>query len=1106
MSNPALEPVQSAAVIAAAGTGKTWTLTARIVRLLLAGAAPGGILALTFTRKAAGEMRERIAAALQTLAFGDAASVTAQLAGIGAPDDAATRGRARELFEQFIHAEAPLKAMTLHGFCADLLARFPLEAEVPAGFSLAEDERELREAALERLLRHLHREPQGELGLAFESLLAQGLDEWQLMELLRGFFDQRAAFWAAGAAHEDAVAGLTQQLAAALGIDPAQSPTAATDEPAVSAKIKLLHGLLIECGDSLQYVKAAALAPAMDSHGAPRLAALIDALLNGDGAPYSLRGGSKQYSPAQRDTLVELFSAVSEATLRARDAQRAQATLARSAAGLRLGATLLRYFAEAQARARLLCFPELEWRTAQLLTGAEGRQWVLYKLDARLEHLLLDEFQDTNPTQWRLLLPLLEEFAADAERGRTAFLVGDPKQSIYGFRGAHAGLLAEAADWLVANLGAVRLKLNVSRRSAPAVMDYANALFDGDYGRDMGFETHTPHESLLDVCGAVEVAPLIQPEDKTRKERGVPDALRNPLQQPLKEDETSLAEHEGAWVAARIRQLVEQGTPVVERDRVRALGHGDVMVLARSRTHLWAIEAALASAGIPFTSATRATLLHTPLARDLIALLRWLDAPHRDLELAHALRAAVFAASDADLLLLARTARVQGESWFAALGSLAASAAASAALQRAHTLLGGWLGLARRLPPHDLIDRLVSEGDLIRRTQAVYPQDSRVSGNVGALLQLALDTDQGRYPTLSGFIAHCETLQKDQGPDEAAPLAGEARVRVLTVHGAKGLEAPAVFLVNTAPKPPAARGGWKTDWPAGAAAPELLVHVASKDAQDPLSVRLLDAQKAREAEEDAHLLYVAITRARQYLFVSGFAVAGSGSTPSWHARCRDALAKLSPEAPQGETVWRHEGSVPLRRITSQAVAAGIPAAIDPRLLSPLRVVSSPTPLTDMDAEIARHGIWVHALLDALAPPAVQPRDALRRQLTARLGPISDSAFAKALAEAETVLTAPALAAFFAPGTKAWKEIALHVDSDADGMQVNVLDRLVDTGEALWVLDYKTHRSGTAERVLDGAGEQLRRYVAAVQRLYPARVVRAAVVWTPQAMLIELPLH
>ncbi len=1094
----ALDPSMSAAVIAAAGTGKTWTLTARIVRLLLAGAAPGGILALTFTRKAAGEMRERIAEVLQTLAFADAAKVRKVLSEMDAPSDDSSVARARELFEQFIHAESPLKAMTLHSFCADLLARFPLEAEVPAGFSLAEDERELRQAALDALLRDLHRKPDSAENLAFEALLAHGLSDNQLLDLLRGFFDVRAAFWAAG---ENALATLDKNLVAALSpVANADGKNYQIDHPALSAKLKLLYGLLRDCGD-LRYVKAAALEPALDACGDARLDALIDALLSGTGTPYALTFlALNPYSPQQKNTLSELFLAVSEATVHARDARRKYQTLARSRAGLALGSALLAHFAAAQQRTRQLCFPELEWRTAQLLSATEGRQWVLYKLDARLQHLLLDEFQDTNPTQWRLLLPLLQEFAEDASRPRSAFLVGDPKQSIYGFRGAHAKLLHEASDWLVSHLGAAQLKLNVSRRSAAVILDFANALFSNDYGAAMGYETHSAHESLSQVCGAIEVAPLITAEVKTGSSKGLPETLRNPLTTPLKADEESLAEHEGSWVAERIRQLVEQRTPVSEQGQVRALHYGDVMVLARNRTHLWAIESALAAAGVAFASATRATLLATPLARDLLALLRWLDAPHRNLELAHALRAPVFAVSDAELLQLARAARVQGCSWFLALATLLDSEP----LQRAHRLLNGWLALARSLPPHDLIDRIIAEGDLLRRTQAVYPGDSRIAGNLGALLQLALDTDQGRYPSLSGFINHCETLQTEDGPNEAAPAGGEQRVRVLTVHGAKGLEAAAVFLVNSAPKPAAAKGGWKADWPAGAEAPTCLVHVGNKAAQDPFSERLLAEQKQREADEDVHLLYVAVTRARQYLYVSGFAVSGAGSSISWHQRCRDALAKLMPQVPGASDLVRYQGSVPAPIVTTATMPPGAITPLAAGLLLPLRSTATAAPLPETNnAAAARHGEWLHALLEALAPPQPQLcNPALRARLTGRLGAITDADFAAAEREAQAVLNAPALAAIFAPEHRAWNEVALHIAS-AEDSQINVLDRLIDTGAALWIIDYKTHRSGDAAAVLAGAREQLLRYLAAVQRLYPGRALRAAVVWTPTAQLLEL---
>ena len=1109
MSSPALNPAASAAVIASAGTGKTWALVARIVRLLLAGAAPGGILALTFTRKAAAEMRERVADALQKLAYASDAEVAEQMAEIGAPADAATLATARGLFEAYCFAATPLKALTLHSFCADLLGRFAMEARVPAGFALAEDEQELRAQAVERLLDKLHRRQDSAESKALDTLLALGLKEQEIRKLLDGFFEHRAAYWACASGVPDPVAALVAQLAAALDTDPAHSPTAATDDAAVSAKLKMLYRLLKEYGD-LRYIKATALAPALDAAGDARLDALLAALTKKtDGLPFSRSGGSA-HTTEQKEAVQQHLDVLIEATLKARDARLKAATLARSQAALTLGVALLGEFASVQSRARLLCFPELEWHSCQLLTAAEGAEWVRYKLDARIEHLLLDEFQDTNPTQWRLLRPILEEFAAAPERSRTAFLVGDAKQSIYGFRGANAELLGEASDWLVENLGASVSQFNESRRSAPAIIHFVNALFGNEEGAAIGFAPHSAHASLGAVYGAVEVAPLLQSEPAARPARGlsgVPDQLRNPLTEPFKDTEETLAEREGRWIATRIQQLIEDQMPVTEREQTRAMRYGDVMVLARSRTHLWALEAALAAQGIPFSTATRGTLLHTPLASDLLALLRLLDAPHRNLDLAQALRAPIFSCSDDDLLSLARAANAGQICWLDALNQLGTM---SAELARARNLLAEWRALAALLPPHDLLDRIVSEGDLQRRYQAAAPGETRIAGNLSAMLQLALDTSQGRYPGISRFIAHCQRLASGEGPDEAAPASDTERVRILTVHSAKGLEAPAVFLVNSAPRPPATRGGWKVDLPGTAERPTLMCHVGKKEQQDVLSQRLLEAQKLREAREDQHLLYVAATRARQYLFVSAFEAASGSQQASWHSRCRDAMARLMPEAPSDvSAVWGFDSGMP-PALNSQPAPAAAALALDPALLRPLPDTAGPPPdRSPVDAGAVLRGRLIHALLQALAPlPGALPASTTAADWPARLSRqlaalVTAAQVEEAMAEAQAVLRAPALQEFFNPRHRAWNELAVYLSDSEGATEMQVLDRLVDNGDQLSIIDYKTRQTGSAAEMLLDATPQLHGYVAAVRRLFPGRHVRAGIIATATAEWAEL---
>ncbi|MES2682517.1 MAG: UvrD-helicase domain-containing protein [Pseudomonadota bacterium] len=1091
----ALDPAHSITLLASAGTGKTWTLTARIVRLLLAGAEPGGILALTFTRKAAAEMRARVASRLQTLAFADDCKLKALLDEIGADDDAATRQRARELFEQYTYAETPLRASTLHVFCAEVLSRFALEAEVPAGFALIENERELRGEAIEAVLRQAHRDDSSALAQALDTLAQQGLSEFDVRSVLQTLFEHRAELWAAVEGEADPLAALRQQLEAALPFSADEDPYGATDAPALNARLTMLQRMLEAQGD-VGSVKAKRLARAIECKGAVRYAVLADALLRADGEPYAFKPAKAKYTAPQADTVIAHFRDVSAAAAAVRQAVLRAATYQRSSAALTLGVAALDAFAQSLHRSHQLGFAELEWQTVRLLRREGSADWVRYKLDQKLEHVLLDEFQDTSPTQWRLLLPLLQEFATRNEGTRTVFLVGDGKQSIYGFRRAEPALLGIAGGWLREHLQAVTESLDQSRRSAPAIITFVNALFADEVGARINF---TPHRTALAALnGSVEIAPLILPEEKPEAANDA--ALRNPLTTPREIGEDRRAAEEAQWVVDRITQLVDRATPVTERDgTTRAMHFGDVMVLARHRTHLGVLEKTLGANGIPYSSATRGTLLDTAIAQDLLALLAVLDSPHRDLDLAHALRSPLFSVSDEELLWLADAARAASQGWFATL----ALAGAATNLQRAHQLLTQWRALAQGLPPHDLIDRIVSEGDLLRRCRAARPHDTLLGANLAALLQLALDSDHGRYPTLGGFLRHCVALHEGQGPDEAPPPSSEARVRVMTIHAAKGLEAPAVFLVNSAPSPRPAHAGWRVNWPAEAERPEVIVQVGKAEQREALSLSLLATERDREDREALNLLYVAVTRAQQYLFVSGFQSGRSVQTESWHARCRTALASLLPAAGEAQSIWQHaEGNAPA--LTQQPAPRAAAPTLDPRLLQPLsqpQRIPSRSPLA-RDGSAALRGEVIHAVLQGLCSGPFSD-EALRARVQQQLGlPLPEALWRDALREARGVLEAPALAGFFDPNQKSWNEVALHVETE-EGVQVNVLDRLVDTGAALWVIDYKTHRAGDAASVLDGAAAQLRRYVAAVQRLFPARAVRAGVIWTAEAQLLEL---
>jgi ATP-dependent helicase/nuclease subunit A len=1125
--NPALDPVRSVAVIASAGSGKTWQLVSRIVRLLLAGAEPGGILALTFTRKAAAEMRERVDARLREFALADAGALDRLLGEIDLEPDAALRSTAQGLYERLLHAPFGFRATTLHAFCQDLLSRFAVEAGLSPGFTLLESDREVRREARAALLRAIQQQPDGVEAQALARLVGGGGAEVTLLGWLDGFLALRPDWraYAEGIDDADLLARYAGDLADLLDLDPddERDPVDVLLTQPFEDLLDRWIGLLtpIKGLGSLKPEFAAGVLAEREAEA--RLEAARSFLTSaGERRSYSLKKGVSDALFADIAATYEAICAVIEDVASRRNARR---NYQRSLDAVTLGLSLLRHYDARLAAANAVDFGDLEWRAYRLLRGPDA-DWIGYRLDRRIEHLLLDEFQDTNPTQWALLRPLLAQMADDqAERPRTAFVVGDAKQSIYGFRRARPELLAEASRELVERLAGRSMTLDASRRSSPAVIAFVNALYAGDDGAAIDFRRHDTHRQA--DWGAVEVLPVIEPDaaeaaaaklaKKARAAAGVPETLRDPLTEPRADEDAALAAREGAQLAERLLALHAARLPVADGSTARALRWGDVMILSRQRTQLPAIESALAAAGIPFTGAARGGLLATPLAQDLMALLRWLEIPARSLDLAQVLRSPLFAVDDAELILLA-AARAHGHDWWPRLIALADAGAATPRLARARLRLGQWLELARRLPAHDLLDRIDADGGLAARWAAAAPADRRVRANLGSLLQQVLDIDEGRYPTLARLNRALADLAEagQDAPDEAPPSAGDA-VRVMTVHASKGLEAPLVVLVNAAPRVQNRNTGWLADWPADAERPGPPLLIGSKAERDRASQAAVDARSEREARENLNLLYVATTRARQYLLVSASrSAAPKGPDPSWYGRCATALDRLTgqhgaaeplPAAPAASRAFRH-GALP--PAVDPAIAPCPPPAIDARLRE--RFADRPEhaapsgggPQHDPDA--ARRGIAIHALLECLATAPALADAALLARLGTLAGepPDADEA-APWIAEARRVLAAPALAALLDPArvVRAWNEVPVSwVDPDGRP-QSGVVDRLVDSGERLIVIDYKTAARPDATVLLDRHRAQLLAYRAAIGAAFPGRVVDAGLLLTATAEWLAL---
>ncbi len=1055
----ALSPARSVVVEACAGSGKTWLLVSRMLRLLLAGAEPSELLAITFTRKAAQEMTDRLHEWLRVLALEDDATVRAFLRARVVPEDEieALLPRARGLLETVLTAQPGPTVTTFHGWFLDLLKRAPLEAGLPWGAPLLERTRLLQNEVRDRLLAKWASAPESPESAALLALLAE-IGEHNLRALLRHFVDARAEWWAYTDEAPDAVAHALEQLRPGLHADLDSDPVVAfwADE-LMAARVKRV-GFALEKGGKSEQVRAPEIQrclslPPDDAH-----AALMRHLMT---------AGKRRKKQATRE-LEKALGAGLDPYLRDLDTlETALETVAAIQAdqriwnlnrhGLLLGHALLTAYQDAKAQQGVIDFADAEWQACRLLRSEEHAPALALKLDARYRHLLLDEFQDTNPLQWQALSTWLLE-ARGADSAMTVFMVGDPKQAIYRFRRGEARVFDAAADFLRTHFDAPRFSTDMTRRLAPAVIAAINPVF-ADVA---GFAEHTHAPANDQRAGALRCLPV----QVAKTETAAADGLRNPLTTPQPEADDRAVHAEARQFARVLRDEVLGRWGVTDKaGTLRAARPGDVMALVRKRTHLHLYERELEAAGIPFITSRRGGLLHALEAQDVIALIETLLLPHADLKLAHVLKSPVFGCSDDDLLrVFAPGAAPRG--WERLL-ALAAESDCPATLTRAAQLLIRWRAHCGTLPVHDLLDRIYFEGDVEARYAAAVPEAMRpqVAANLRAFMQLALTQDAGRYPTLAGFVRELASLidDADAAPGEGLAADGENAVRLLTIHGSKGLEAPIVWLLGGSDHTRGDSYAVLAPWPPDAPRP---VHFSLFGRQD-------DRGAAREGwfqeeadlaqRESDNLLYVALTRAAQGLIVSGDA-----SKNAWLARVGAA--------------WQDLG-LPADLPAAAAEAASPPAA--PVRIDAPAVGQRVAPPAASPA--AASGELFHACLEAHAPPGT-PRDL--SALAARLGLAGQLESIEAAARA--LLAQPQLAHLFDPAQyrRAHNEWALL---DADG-RLQRLDRVVELDDAVWLIDYKTggdSRTLPDAQLVERHQPQLAGYRTLLAGLYPDKPVHAA---------------
>lgn len=1111
----AAHPRRSAWVSANAGSGKTHTLANRVSRLLLDGARPERILCLTYTKAAAAEMQDRLFKQLGRWSMLDDETLFQEIRAVGGEElDKLELRKARRLFAQALETPGGLKIQTIHSFCQHLLARFPLEAGIPPSFDVLDEQtaRELIAEARNRVLERAGTGDGGELAKAVAYLVTH-TSESRLHDILSNALGKDRA------ALEKFLEGLAedgQTLSAALRLAHEADPV--DGYPEIAEKFcREVHGEADQLRQTIAW-----LASGKGKADAERAADLQRFLERPPGptAYDSLREAfltsekgelySSLATKALQTVRPDLFAYLQDLAQRLRDTDercRAAHAAALAESALTIAQAVLgQYAIEKRARA-MLDYDDLIAETLSLLDRKEAAAWVLYKLDGGLDHVLIDEAQDTSPVQWKIVRKLSEEFFAGEGDGRlrTIFAVGDEKQSIFSFQGADPAEFAVNRHYFEdharrAERAFADVRLSKSRRSAPEILAFVDEVFSDETARNglTSEDESVGHEAFRTAAkGRVEFWPAIKDNTPPKPESWlVPIDLETP-ESPV----VQLAEK----IASEIKTWIDGRTKLPGHDApIRA---GDIMILMPRREPFASeIIRHLKNRNIPVAGADRLKILNQIAVMDLMALGRFALLPEDDLNLAALLRSPLIDVREDDLFKLAHARN--GTLWSALLQRENEPPFDSAA-----AFLRDVLARADFSPPYEFYARFLGRDGL--RTRLLARLGAEADDAIHEFLALALEYEALSTPSLQGFL---HWIEKGDAEIKRDMDRGRNEVRVMTVHGAKGLEADIVILPDTTTLPdgPGRRGELLyTD--AGVIYP-----LAKKRASEAVKRAKAEAE-ARVHREHRRLLYVALTRAKDRLIVCGFENQRAQRDGTWYRHAeRAATAKGTPYM-EGEEQRIAVGSANFEPVEPRkfpdAVGTVLPNWVRqpatnereaPRIIRPSEAIgleepAAPTP-SIQNTERFRRGVLVHALLAHLPELAAEKREAAGLRYLAARGVSGDEA-AALLRETLAVIVHEDFAPAFGPTARAEAAIVAELPELGEHARVTGrLDRLAVSDTEVLVIDFKTNRP-PPERAEDVSSlylAQMALYRAALQKTFPQRRIACALVWTQGPTLMRLP--
>ncbi|WP_048647197.1 double-strand break repair helicase AddA [Nitratireductor soli] len=1140
----AADPANSAWVSANAGSGKTHVLAQRVIRLLLQGADPSKILCLTYTRAAAANMANRVFRDLAGWSLLPDEALSEIIANLeGSAPDGAMLARARRLFARALETPGGLKIQTIHAFCEAILHQFPLEANIAGHFELLDSQME--QALLAEARRDLLTGAMSDgdvLAEAFAAVLERG-GESGLQDLLSEIVARRDGLRALIDQIGDDYAALFEEFGFAEG-DSAETIAASIwPLPGFEADAFRAFVAEAEAADARTVLKSIVPDAARafgESDPVRRLEFLKKGFLKADGGVY----GETTFKAALRNAvpgIVERYAAAANVIRAAADRLALHRMLEATRAALMIADGMIARYERLKRARGFLDFNDLIMRTIRLLARADAGPWVQYKLDKGIDHILLDEAQDTSPEQWRIVQLLAEEFfagesARDGAR-RTIFAVGDEKQSIYSFQGAEPAAFDESGRAFENKVRAAarrfeRVRLMRSFRSTEDVLSAADLVFARADVRSGLTRDEEPveHKPIRDNApGYVEVWSPIAPEVVEEPDDWT-EAIDHASAPAVRLAETIAATVEG-WI---------RGGEIIEGTGKR-LTAGDVLVLVRKRDRfVHALSRSLKNRHIDVAGADRLRLTAHIAVQDLIALGRFLIQPHDDLSLAAVLKSPLFGMDEERLFRLAWK-RGAATPLFDAMRAQALEDPAMAAMVET---LQAWQNEAVFKPAFEFYAGLLS-GTRARegaRRLFVARLGHEANDILDEFLSFALAGERaglhGLEALLSALDGQAPEIKRemDQTRDE---------LRIMTVHAAKGLEAPVVFLVDPGSAPFAAQHlpklmpfspagkGWRGKgflWRAG------------KDVANAAAAGFEAEARLKAEQEYRRLLYVGMTRAEDRLIVCGYHGAREPQGLTWQNIVRQALSGAAeaqelaspeicapvyryrvsdapPRTPETESapVTAEKLSLPPALLEPPPAQANLPRPLSPSRAGALieadyePVVSPRSPVldgADQPGFAIQRGLAVHRLLQMLPDCPADAREAAARRYLARAGADWSAAEREsAWRSVSVILDDTRFQPLFAAGSRA--EIAITGELELAGARRTVsgkIDRLAVTGDAVLIVDYKTNRPApeTLDRAPQAYVAQLALYAELLKPLYPGRTVRAALLFTEAPLLLPVP--